>query len=276
MSKSSFQFLDVSFLIPHGYHFTQRICKNFKSSLTKVNYEDHHLACKIIDRERRPKDERIVEMLKKIRHPSIVPIHSIFQNGFLLFIFMQWMEEGNLLQYIRKNGAVEEKRAKIWFRQLISALKFLHDLQIAHCNLSCASIMITRDQNVKISGLSYLTMCNNKNKSAKMRSSLPAYCRSPEQHSSLFYNPLKADIFSLGVILFTMLNNSIPFTSTDLAELVSDQNNRRYCIRASYLHKLSIDCQVAIHTLLEPDANVRWSVDKLFCMKWLECENFKI
>lgn len=269
MSKSSL-YLDVSFLVPHGYHFGTKVLKNLKCSLTKVKFEEQNLctdlACKIIDRKRNPKDEKLVEMLKILSHPNIVPIHSMFQNGFLLFIFLQWMDEGNLLDFIRKNGAVEEMKGRKWILQILSALKFLHDQKIAHCNLTCTSIMLAKDENVKISGLSYLSVNNDKN---VKKSKSPAFYNPPEVNSLLPHNAIKADIFSLGVILFIMLNNMIPFVASNVTQLIDDQYNRRYRIRTSILQKLSIDCQVALHVMLEPLTSLRWPIEKLKNLKWL-------
>lgn len=276
MSKSSFPFIDVSFLFPHGYHFNNKINKNLKNSLSKVKYEDSSssidLACKIIDRKRKTKDERLVELLKNICHPNIVAVHSMFQNGYLVFVFSQWMHDGNVLDLIRKNGAVEEMKARKWFLQILSALKYLHDLHVAHCNLSCKSIMITRDDNIKITGLNYLASNHDKN-GKLVKGSIPPFYQAPEVHLSIPCNPCKTDIFSLGVILFIMLNNKIPFTPINIEHLVDDQKNRRYHTRNSILHKLSIDCQVVVDVLLEPDATLRWPIDKILNLKWLKDKN---
>lgn len=273
MSKSSFQCIDVSFLIPHGYNFSNKVYKNLKSSLVKVKFEDSlDLACKVIDRKKKTKDERLVEMLKNICHPHIVAVHSMFQNEFLLFVFLQWMDDGNLLDWIRKNGAVEEKKARKWFLQMLSAIKFLHDHRVSHGNLCCKSILLSKDGSIKISGLNYLTS-NHDRKMKIVKSSVPSFYLAPEVLSSIPCNPCSADIYSLGVILFVMLNNKIPFTASSITQLIDDQNNRRYHTRSSILHKLSIESQVVVDVLLEPDTNSRWPVDKIFNLKWIKIIN---
>lgn len=273
MSKSSFQCIDVSFLIPHGYNFSNKVYKNLKSSLVKVKFEDSlDLACKVIDRKKKTKDERLVEMLKNICHPNIVAVHSMFQNEFLLFVFLQWMDDGNLLDWIRKNGAVEEKKARKWFLQMLSAIKFLHDHRVSHGNLCCKSILLSRDGSIKISGLNYLTS-NHDRKMKIVKSSVPSFYLAPEVLSSIPCNPCSADIYSLGVILFVMLNNKIPFTPSSITQLIDDQNNRRYHTRSSILHKLSIESQVVVDVVLEPDTNSRWPVDKIFNLKWIKIIN---
>ena len=274
MSKSSCQFIDVSFLIPHGYIFSNKIHKNLKNSLVKVKFEDStglstDIACKVIDRKKKTKDERLVEMLKNICHPNIVTVHSMFQNEFLLFVFLQWMEDGNLLDWIRKNGAVDEKIAKKWFLQMLSAIKFLHDHRVSHGNLCCKSILISRDGIVKISGLSYLTS-NHDRKLKIVKSSVPSFYLAPGVLLSTPCNPCNAGIFSLGVILFIMINNKIPFTPSNTTQLIDDQKNRRYHTRNSMLHKISIECQVFLDVLLEPDTTLRWPVDKILNLKWVK------
>lgn len=273
MSKSSCQFIDVSFLIPHGYNFSNKIYKNLKNSLVKVKFEDStgssmDIVCKVIDRKKKTKDERLVEMLKNICHPNIVAVHSMFQNEFLLFVFLQWMEEGNLLDWIRKNGAVDEKMAKKWFLQILSAIKFLHDHRVSHGNLCCKSILISRDGIVKLSGLSYLTS-NHDRKLKIVKSSVQSFYLAPEVLSSTPCNPCNADIYSLGVILFIMLNNKIPFTPSNISQLIDDQKNRRYHTRNSMLHKISIESQVFLDVLLEPDTTFRWPIDKILNLKWI-------
>ena len=171
-----------------------------------------------------------------------------------------------MLKIIQENGNLEEITANIWFHQMLLGLKYLHDKNIAHCNLSCANMMI-RSNNIKISGLKYLRSTKSQ-ELIQMKSPLNMRYRAPEINLNLSFNPQIADIFSLGIILFVMLNAMFPFNSYDINELVEDQNNQRYSFRASNIHKLSIESQVTVHTLLEPNPNLRWNVDKVLSLDW--------
>ncbi|KAL7032262.1 hypothetical protein ACKWTF_007271 [Chironomus riparius] len=270
MSKSS-QYLDISFLVPHGYKFNDKILKNLKSSFVKTNFkarsnEEFGLACKIINKKNQIHDDKYIDILKAISHPNIVNVHSIYQKNELLFVFTEWIDDDNLLKIIRQNGSLDENSAKIWFHQMLLGLKYFHDKNVAHCNLSCAKMMI-RSNNIKISGLKYLRSTKSQ-ESIQMKSPLNMRYRAPEINLNLPFNPQTADIFSIGIILFVMLNAMFPFNSSDINELVEDQNKQRYSFRASNIHKLSIESQVTVHTLLEPNPNLRWNVDKVLSLDW--------
>lgn len=66
-----------------------------------------------------------------------------------------------------------------------------------------------------------------------------------------------------------ILNGIVPFSAQDTKQLIEDQNKRRYFIKASILQKLSIESQVVIHTLLEPDENIRWDAARILNLNWL-------
>jgi serine kinase len=272
MSKSS-QYLDISFLVPHCYKFNDKILKNLRNSLVKATFktrsnEEFGLACKIMNRKNQKHDEKFIEILKEISHPNIVHVHSIYQKNEILFLFMEWIDDGDLLKFIKQNGYLEENSAKSWFHQMILGLKYFHDKNIAHCNLSCANLMI-RSNTIKISGLKYLRSTKNQ-ELITMKSPLNMRFRAPEINLNLPFNPQIADIYSLGIILFVMLNAMFPFNSSDINELVEDQNNQRFSFRASNIHNLSIESQVTVHTLLDPVSKLRWNIDKILSLDWFK------
>ena len=83
------------------------------------------LACKIVNGNAVPRDflrrffPREIEVMSKINHQNVIRIHSILQRQQRYFLFMQFCDQGDLLDFIRTNGALREPQAKIWFCQAI-------------------------------------------------------------------------------------------------------------------------------------------------------------
>lgn len=264
---------DLFFLKTHGYQFGEEA---IKFGLSKAQRGGETLACKIVTLRKKTQkkfkiDAERFEILKNLSgsyHPHVISIHSIVHHGDLTFIFKPWLDEGNLLDHIRKNGMIAELQAKKWFHQIVCGVSHIHSMNYAHFNLSLESIMMSKTS-VKISGLHKIVSGTRNPEKVKKVSA--AYCLSPEVISDQEQiDAKKVDIYALGIILFVMLNDKFPFIYSDKKKLLEDQNNRRYTLRTSNIEKLSINCQVMIHALLEPISDERWNIKKVSDLKWLK------
>lgn len=216
------------------------------------------LACKIFDKEKAPKDflekffPRELEILMKIENPHIIQVHSILKRGPRVFIFMRYVvstylfafnngrsssfryaENGDLLDFIKKNGVVPESQARVWFRQMASGLHYLHNKNIAHRDLKCENVLLSKRYNVKLADFGFARFCSD---SENKRTLSQTYCGSaayaaPEVVRGTPYNPKMADVWSLGVILFIVLNASMPFDDANLRKLLKDQMTKNWVFR---------------------------------------------
>lgn len=165
------QSADYEALERRGYRFGRRIGKGSYGQVLEARFEDRRsgkridLACKCVAKERAPKDfldkffPREIDILRKIHHVNIISIHSILQSGSTVFIFMRWAERGDLLDYVKENGAIGESHARLWFYQMVSAIKYLHSLDYAHRDLKCENVLISRRMNIKIADFGFTRKC---------------------------------------------------------------------------------------------------------------------
>lgn len=249
----------------------------FKAQTNDTGDKKSSLACKIIDTSKAPKDfvrkflPRELDILIKLNHPHIIHIHSIFQRKTKYFIFMRFAENGDLLEFILKKGAISEAQARVWIRQLALAVQYLHDMDIAHRDLKCENALITNNYNVKLAdfGFARYTVDSHGKKQTS-----ETYCGSlsyaaPEILRGLPYHPKIADIWSLGVILYIMLNKAMPFDDTNIKRLYEQQTNKRWRFRAKVIDILSDQVKKLMTHLLEPDITKRWRVEQILSSEWL-------
>lgn len=82
-------------------------------------------------------------------------MHSILKRGSKVFIFMKYADNGDLLDYLKMKGAIDEKQAKLWFKQIALGVQYLHSKNIAHRDLKCENILITRQFHVKLADFGF-------------------------------------------------------------------------------------------------------------------------
>ncbi|XP_050362962.1 testis-specific serine/threonine-protein kinase 1-like [Nymphalis io] len=245
------------------------------------NYKLTVLACKVIDTNTAPKDfvkkflPREIEMLIKLNHPHLVHTHSIFQRRFKYFIFMRYMEHGDLLEHVLQKGAVQEDQARIWTRQLALAIQYMHELEIAHRDIKCENVLLTANQNAKLSDFGFARICVDK--SLKDIHS-DTFCGSlsytaPEILQGSPYYPKPTDIWSLGIVIYVMLNRAMPFEDKHIKQLYQAQINKNWRFRSRYIDTLSDNCKRLVTLMLEPNYRNRLKIDSILNSEWIAMDS---
>ncbi|BFF90654.1 testis-specific serine/threonine-protein kinase 1 [Drosophila madeirensis] len=273
---------DVDALAQRGYNVGHKIGEGSYATVITAGYLDDagrgvSLACKIIDKARAPTDfvnkffPRELDILTKIDHPNIIQIHSILQRGPKIFIFMRFAENGDLLSHIKKQGPIDEKQSKIWFLQMARALRYLHDIDIAHRDLKCENILLSKRLNIKLADFGFARYCRD-DCGLELKSN--TYCGSaayaaPEVVSGRPYDPKMADAWSLGVILFIMMNAKMPFDDSNLSKLLEDQRGRKFAFRRKLQDSITAPAKATVSVLLEPESAARWNLREILRCAWL-------
>jgi 5'-AMP-activated protein kinase catalytic alpha subunit len=122
---------------------------------------------------------------------------------------MEYVEKGELFDYIVKQTKLEELEACRFFKHIISGISYLHELNIVHRDLKPENLLIDWKQGLKIVDFG-LSNTYKQGEMLKTACGSPCYA-APEMISSKKYNGLEVDIWSCGVILFAMVCGYLPF-----------------------------------------------------------------
>lgn len=190
---------------------------------------------------------------------------------------MRCADNGDLLDFVKRNGPVIEQQSKLWFRQMASGLHYLHSKNIAHRDLKCENILLSRKFNVKLADFGFARFCVD---DSGRRVLSETYCGSaayaaPEVVSGTPYNPKLADVWSLGIILFIMLNERMPFNDENLRQLLKDQMSKKWVYRARVQDTISPLAKSIIRHILEPDITLRLTLDRVLGHEWVRTKKDK-
>ncbi|KZF20931.1 Pkinase-domain-containing protein [Xylona heveae TC161] len=195
--------------------------------------------------------EREVVLMRLLQHPNVINLYDVWENHGELYLVLEHVEGGELFDYVANNGRLPEWEAVRLFRQLIAGLSHCHRFNVYHRDLKPENILLDRDCNVKLAdfgmaalqpvGVLLETSCGS-----------PHYA-APEVLSGHRYRGDKVDIWSCGVVLYTMIAGQLPFNGPTLADIFKQVKLGRLMMPTD----MSMEARDLIHRMLRRDPNVR-------------------
>uniref|UniRef100_A0A8C6NPN3 Maternal embryonic leucine zipper kinase n=1 Tax=Nothobranchius furzeri TaxID=105023 RepID=A0A8C6NPN3_NOTFU len=152
-----------------------------------------------------------IEAMKNLSHQHICRLYQVIETSTQIFMVLEYCPGGELFDYIIAKDRLSEQETRVFFRQIVSAMAYVHSQGYAHRDLKPENLLIDEDHNLKLidfglcakpkGGLGYelKTCCGS-----------PAYA-APELIQGKAYIGSEADVWSMGVLLFALLCGYLPF-----------------------------------------------------------------
>ncbi|KPP74318.1 MAP/microtubule affinity-regulating kinase 3-like [Scleropages formosus] len=207
--------------------------------------------------------------MKILNHPNIVKLFEVIETEKTLYLVMEYASGGEVFDYLVAHGRMKEKEARAKFRQIVSAVQYCHQKHIVHRDLKAENLLLDADMNIKIADFGFSNEFTLGNK-------LDTFCGSPpyaapELFQGKKYDGPEVDVWSLGVILYTLVSGSLPFDGQNLKEL------RERVLRGKYRipFYMSTDCENLLKRFLVLNPTKRGTLEQIMKDRWINagCED---
>lgn len=217
-------------------------------------------------------------MIRALKHDNIIQLEDVFSDTNTLFLVMELVRGGDLFDRIIKRGRYKEHEARVVMFQVLSAMQFMHDKNVAHRDMKPENILLLSldsDIDVKITDFGLA-------KSAKDSGGLKTYCGTPHYFAPEVQNQrgvsgssattygFAADMWSVGVIAYVLLTGDYPWSADHnimCQEIERGQANYRK--HAAVWSSLSSTAFDFVQQLIMLDPNARLTAAQALEHPWL-------
>ena len=229
---------------------SKNVLVNSRMSLNSLA-EDHERILQGIERE--------IVIMKLIEHPNVMRLYDVWETSTDLYLILEYVEGGELFDYICENGRLSTSEALGYFQQIIAAVDYCHHFNIAHRDLKPENLLLDGNKNIKVADFGMAAwQKSSSNGMLRTACGSPHYA-APEVIAGTPYNGSASDIWSCGIILFALLAGRLPFDDDDLATLLEKVKIAKFEI-PSHIDK---QAKHLISRMLEKDVHKRITIPEI-------------
>lgn len=212
-----------------------------------------------------PRVKLEIEAMKNLSHQHICRLYHVIETSTQIFMVLEYCPGGELFDYIIAKDRLSEQETRVFFRQIVSAMAYVHSQGYAHRDLKPENLLIDEDHNLKLidfglcakpkGGLGYelMTCCGS-----------PAYA-APELIQGKAYIGSEADVWSMGVLLFALLCGYLPFDDDNCVVLYKKITRGKY----DNPHWLSPGSILLLNQMMQVEPKWRLTVRQLLDHPWV-------
>lgn len=244
-----------------------------KVKLASHKYTKEKVAVKIIEKVKIPnaKDNlriaREISILRLLKSQYTLKLYEVIETRQEIWIICEYLPDGELYNYIVKSIRVSESESLFFFQQLIFGIEYLHSLGITHRDIKPENLFLQKSH-LKIGDFG-LSCKNAPGELLKTACGSPCFA-APEMIQGKKYQGHISDIWSCGVVLYSLLCGYLPFEDENMAKLFQKISNADY----KFPSFLKGPAKELIQKMLEVDVGKRINVSEIKKDPWFCKGNF--
>ncbi|XP_078413725.1 ribosomal protein S6 kinase alpha-2 [Cetorhinus maximus] len=245
------------------------VCKRCVHKVTSVEY-----AVKIIDKSKRDPSEEIEILLRYGQHPNIITLKDVYDDGKYLYLVMELMRGGELLDRILRQKCFSEREASAVLYTITKTVEYLHSQGVVHRDLKPSNILYVDEsgnpESIRICDFGFAKQLRAEN-GLLMTPCYTANFVAPEVLKRQGYDAA-CDMWSLGILLYTMLAGFTPFANgpeDTPEEILARIGSGKYALTGGNWDTISDAAKDMVSKMLHVDPHQRHTAAQVLRHPWI-------
>uniref|UniRef100_A0A8C7TA33 non-specific serine/threonine protein kinase n=1 Tax=Oncorhynchus mykiss TaxID=8022 RepID=A0A8C7TA33_ONCMY len=245
------------------------VCKRCIHKITSVEY-----AVKIIDRVKKDPSEEIEILLRYGQHPNIITLKDVYDDGRYVYLVMELMRGGELLDRILYQKCFSEREASALLCTITKTVEYLHSQGVVHRDLKPSNLLYVDEtgdpESIRICDFGFAKQLRAEN-GLLMTPCYTANFVAPEVLKKQGYDAA-CDIWSLGILLYTMLAGFTPFANgpdDTPEEILARIGSGKYALTDGNWDTVSDAAKDIVTKMLHVDPHQRLTAPQVLRHQWI-------
>ncbi|KAL7863438.1 hypothetical protein SRHO_G00124220 [Serrasalmus rhombeus] len=273
MHSGTAQFSDVYELKEDIGVGSYSICKRCIHRVTTMEF-----AVKIIDKSKRDPSEEIEILMRYGQHPNIITLKDVYDEGRFVYLVTELMKGGELLDRILRQKFFSEREASAVLYTITKTVDYLHCQGVVHRDLKPSNILYMDDSgnpdSIRICDFGFAKQLRGDN-GLLLTPCYTANFVAPEVLMRQGYDAA-CDIWSLGVLLYTMLAGYTPFANgpnDTPEEILLRIGSGKFSLSGGNWDTVSDSSKDLLSHMLHVDPHQRYSAEQVLKHSWIACRD---
>ncbi|KAI9235722.1 MAG: kinase-like domain-containing protein, partial [Podila humilis] len=199
-----------------------------------------------------------IKIHQGLNHKYIVHYLECLEDNDFVYLILELCESRTLMELIKRRKRLTEPEVRYYMRQIVEACTFMHDHKIIHRDLKLGNIFLSHDMKVKIGDFGLATIILNEGDRKKTICGTPNYIAPEILFDTGNGHSFEVDIWSVGVIMYTLLIGKPPFQTSEVRAIYRKIRNNDYVFPDEY--PISDEARNLVSALLTPSPGMSRSV----------------
>lgn len=245
------------------------VCKRCIQKSTGMEY-----AVKIINKAKRDPTDEVEILLRYGQHPNIITLKDVYDDGRSVYLVTELLKGGELLDKILRQKFFSEREASAVLYTITKTVEYLHAQGVVHRDLKPSNILYVDEsgnpESIRICDFGFAKQLRAEN-GLLMTPCYTANFVAPEVLKKQGYDAA-CDIWSLGVLLYTMLTGFTPFANgpeDTPEEILARIGSGKFCLTGGYWNSVSPEAKDLVSNMLHVDPHQRLTAAQVLRHPWI-------